>query len=104
MRYGINGAADFAPRLALEAIAGLDGSTPSEGAFLVPEQFAETIWGKAYDIGRILARCDRQPITVGDKLSLPAIDEISRADGSRFGGARMYWTEEGSVPPSSRPK
>ncbi len=87
-------------RLKHEAAAsGQYESGGSAGGFLVPGQFATDIWSRVYATGRILARCDRQPVTKGDRLTIPAIGETSREDGeqpagSRFGGAQMYWTDE----------
>jgi HK97 family phage major capsid protein len=104
VQFGINGSHQLDPRLKMEAVAGLNEGIPSEGGFAVPDQFAQQLWSKVYDTGRILSRCERQPITVGDRLSIPAIDERSRSEGSRFGGARMFWSGEGQTPPPSKPK
>lgn len=91
-------------RLEFAAVAtGLNSSFPSEGGFLVPDDVAARLWQAVYDTGQIIDRCDRQPVTVGDKLTLPAISETSRADGSRFGGARLYWVEEGETPTATKP-
>jgi HK97 family phage major capsid protein len=35
---------------------------------------------------------------------MPALAETSRADGSRFGGARAYWANEGTTATASKPK
>ena len=84
------------------AASGLnEGSGPS-GGYLVPTQFAQELWMRVYSTGRILARCDRQPLTRGDALIIPAVSETARGDGeqptgSRFGGAQMYWTDEAAA-------
>lgn len=93
-----NGDADKRLKAAAAAL-GQNETTGSLGGFLVPEQFAVELWSRVYATGRILARCDRQPVSKGDKLNIPAISEEGRADGeqptgSRFGGAQMYWTDE----------
>jgi HK97 family phage major capsid protein len=96
--HEVNGAADG--RLNQEtAASGLNEAVGNLGGFLVPSDFASLIWSRVYATGRILARCDRQPVTKGDKLTVPAISEEGRGDGeqptgSRFGGAQMYWTDE----------
>lgn len=86
------------------AATGLGENIPSEGGFAVPVQFASDLWQSVYDTGVILSLCTPQPVTRGDKLHIPAIDETSRADGSRFGGARMYWVDEGETPTATKPK
>ncbi len=63
---------------------------------------------RVYSTGRILARCDRQPITRGDTLTIPAVHEVARGDGepptgSRFGGVQMYWTDEAGTNDDSSP-
>jgi HK97 family phage major capsid protein len=81
-------------------ISEIDGSN---GGFLVPESWTEGLWQRVYATGRILARCDRQPITRGNGILLPAIGERSRADGSRFGGVQLYWLSEADQIPTSKP-
>lgn len=92
-------------RLEFAAVAtGLGEKIPSEGGIVVPESFAEVLWQATLDTGQILSRCGRQPITRGDKISIPAIDESSRADGSRFGGVSLGWVDEGATPTATKPK
>ncbi|WBU27580.1 phage major capsid protein [Rhodopseudomonas palustris] len=67
----------------------------SAGGYLVPDDIALGLWSRVYDTGRILARCDEQMTSGRKAFRIPAIKEGSRADGSRFGGARMIWTDEG---------
>ncbi|WP_454629546.1 phage major capsid protein [Bradyrhizobium cenepequi] len=91
------------PRLVYQAAAtGLNETGGAAGGFLVPSQFAEQLWLRVYATGRILARCDRQPVTRGDRVVIPMVAEKDRSDGeqpagSRFGGAQMYWTDEAGV-------
>lgn len=37
-------------------------------------------------------------------IKIPGIDETSREDGSRWGGIRAYWLEEGGTKTASKPK
>ena len=93
------------PRLRYSAAAsGLGESIASEGGFLVPDQMNQDLWQATYDTGVLLGLCDRQPVTIGNKLVFPAIDETSRAQGSRFGGVRTYWAEEAATVTDTRPK
>ncbi len=105
VRHEVTGERD--PRLTAEAAAsGQNESNGSLGGFLVPEEISTVIWSRVYATGRILSRCDRQPVGKGDQLSVPAIAESSRedgeGDGSRFGGARMFWTDEAGPADDSR--
>lgn len=92
------------PRLEFQAVAGLNNSIPSEGAFLIPDEYAADLWNAVYDTGQFLQLLTKQPVTIGDKVHVPAIDETSRANGSRFGGLRFYWTNEGVTPTATKPK
>src|SRR6266700_2941259 len=70
------------PKLPVSAAAtGANEKVPSEGGFAIPGEFAADLWSAVYDTGSILDRCGRQPLTIGDRLTIPAIDESSRADG-----------------------
>lgn len=87
--------------------SGLNEVGGSAGGYLVPTSFAATLWTRTYATGRLLARCDRQPVTRGNRLVIPAISEIGRGAGeqpagSRFGGAQAYWTDEAGANNDSR--
>ena len=100
-----HGAPHRDPRLERSAAAtGLGEAFAAEGGFLVPSSFAADLWNTVYDIGSVLRLCQPQPVTVGNGISVPAIDESSRADGSRFGGVEMFWLDEGVTPTATRPK
>lgn len=91
---------------AIKAIkaTGANEEIGSDGGFLVQTEFATTLYERAYQSGAIVARCTRQPIGPGKNgVKLPAIDETSRADGSRWGGLRSYWASEGATATASRP-
>lgn len=92
------------PRLEFSAVAGLNESVPSEGGFLVPGDYAQELWASVYETGAILSRCGRQPVSHARGIKVPAIEERSRADGSRFGGVRVYWANEADTVTVSRPK
>ncbi len=87
------------------APSGLSGGAPADGGLLVPEVFADDFVGSIYKTGQVAGRCDRKTTTrpLGD-VELPAIDETSRADGSRFGGVLAYWSSEAASISSSFPR
>jgi HK97 family phage major capsid protein len=72
---------------------------------LVPEVWAEGFVTSLFRAGALISRCDHQTTTrpLAD-VELPAIDETSRASGSRFGGVLAYWEAEAASISSSFPK
>ncbi len=82
---------------------GLNEAIPSQGGFLVTQDIASGIMEHMWGVGSVLNFFN--PITVsGNGLVINAIDETSRADGSRMGGVRGYWLEEAGTKTSSKPK
>lgn len=92
------------PRLLFEAVAsGTNVSFPSEGGFLVPQDFATEIIKHAHEGGEILSRVRRVPVS-GNGLKVSAVDEDSRANGSRWGGVQAFWANEADAATKSKPK
>jgi HK97 family phage major capsid protein len=84
-----------------KAATGMGELVGSDGGFLVPPQFSSTILERMYRSDDLLARTD-QYTTGSNVMVFPRNAETSRATGSRWGGARAYWVEEGStITPSS---
>lgn len=82
---------------------GLNEAIPSEGGFLVAPEIAGGIQTNMWKVGSFLSTFN--PIRVsGNALTINAIDETSRSDGSRMGGIRGYWLEEGGTKTASKPK
>ena len=90
------------PRL-FAAATGMGTQVPSDGGFAVPMEVASGIERNMYTTGDLLSRVDARTIT-GDAIAYNVIDETSRADGSRQGGVRHYWVDQGTAPTASRPK
>ena len=77
------------------AVMGMAEGMPSDGGFLVQTDFATELLKRTYETGQVASRCRRIGISANaNGLKIPAIDETSRADGSRWGGVRAYWTAE----------
>lgn len=91
------------PRLRAAALGGNE-SVDAEGAFLIAPQFAPGVWQRAYDASEIAQRCFQQPMTASNRLVVNAVDEDSRADGSRWGGISSFWLGESQPYSSSQPK
>lgn len=75
------------------APSGLSEQVPADGGFIVPPEFANLILMRAYQESAVMARCVPWTLT-SNVMRIPAIDETSRADGSRWGGVRGYWMNE----------
>jgi HK97 family phage major capsid protein/HK97 family phage prohead protease len=92
------------PRL-IRAAAGASEGDPTSGGFAVPEQFVERLIGSIYEestLGQLVTTDETDKPLGGTKI--PAIDETSRVDGSRWGGVRVYWQGEGDQLVGSWPK
>lgn len=92
------------PRLTTRAVSGMSEGAPSDGGFLVQTEFSAELLKRAYETGQLASRCRRIPVGANaNGLKVNAIDEISRADGSRWGGVRAYWTAEAGDKTASAP-
>jgi len=84
---------------------GMSESVPSDGGFLVQKDYVPGILEKVYSTGSLISRVDILPIGANSNgVKLNAIDETSRADGSRMGGVRAYWKDEAALKVESKPK
>lgn len=82
---------------------GANSDVPSEGGFLIAPEQSNTIVQRSYDTGLIASLVTRQPVS-GNALNLPAVDETSRANGSRFGGISSTWIGQGTTVTAGKPK
>lgn len=103
MRAGVPGGhAD--PRL-LNAASGLNETTPSDGGFLVQQDFSATLLEQVYETGILAQRAQRVPISSNsNSIKINGVDETSRATGSRGGGIQGYWADEADEKTKSKPK
>jgi HK97 family phage major capsid protein len=93
------------PRLRqLNAATGMSEGVPSDGGFLVQSEYSNDLIRPMYENGQILQRVRRIPIGPGKNgLKMNAVNETSRANGSRWGGVQAYWTGEGQLKTPSAP-
>lgn len=92
-------------RLSTRAASGASEGVPSDGGFLVQTDFATEILQRAYETGILAPRCRRIPISAdANGLKMNAVNETSRANGSRWGGVQTYWVDEADEFTASRPK
>lgn len=85
--------------------AGSSEAVPADGGFLVHPDFSDEIMGIAHDTGLVYNLGRKLPLSEAtNAIKIPGIDEQSRADGSRWGGVRMYWQNEADALVGSKPK
>ena len=88
----------------LKSIVGNSEGVPADGGFLVQTDFASTLLEKTFANSDIVNRVFRIPISANSNaLKIPAVADSNRADGSRFGGIRAYWMNEGGSKTESNP-
>lgn len=84
---------------------GANEGVPSDGGFLVQQDFATELLRNVYETGVIAPLCRKMPITAqSNGIKINGIDESSRADGSRWGGVQGYWSSEAATVTASKPK
>ena len=92
-------------RLTTRAASGLNESTPSDGGFLVQQDFVTELLKRTYETGILASKVKKIPIsTNANGMKTNAIDEDSRANGSRWGGVQTYWEGEADEITASKPK
>jgi HK97 family phage major capsid protein len=84
---------------------GLSENVPADGGYLLQPQVSGGIIERMYNTGQIIGRVASDTIGPNSNSMLyNAVDETSRADGSRFGGVRGYWLAEAADKTASKPK
>jgi len=79
----------------LKNAQGQGTETGSDGGFAVPPNFMTGMMERVESESQLASRVTELSLTQGNAVSLPGVDESSRADGSRFGGIQVYWIREG---------
>ena len=86
------------------SISGLGETVPSDGGFLVQQDFANKLFENLFDNGLIPSKCEKIPISAGSNgIVLNGFDETSRAS-STSGGIIVYHGEEAGEKTASKPK
>jgi len=93
------------PRLLRGATAtGLNETVPSDGGFLVQQDFATVLLQDVFQTGILASRCRRIPISGNaNGIKINGVDETSRAS-TRWGGILGYWAAEAEEKTKSKPK
>lgn len=92
-------------RRLVRAPTGAGEVDPTAGGFLVQVDFASAIFMLAHDMGEIIDRVNKLPVSANaNGIKIPGIDETSRATGSRWGGVQSYWVGDGTSVTATKPK
>jgi HK97 family phage major capsid protein len=101
MKYELSGRRTDDARIL--AALGNSESVDSDGGFLVQPEFGKLLIQNAYETGILAKRCFDIPMSTRS-LKMPAIDEKSRANGSRWGGIQGFWEAEAALLTASKSK
>ena len=85
-----------------KAISGANELVGAEGGFLVSPEYSKEILTVTHDVGIVVKDCRHLNIS-GNRLIINAINETSRATGSRWGGIQAYWVAEGGEATAKKP-
>jgi HK97 family phage major capsid protein len=96
-QYSVTGRQNADPRIL--AALGQSTTVDSDGGFAVAPEFSKTIIESTYEVGQLASRCFEIPMA-SQTYTAPAVDEKSRANGSRWGGVQAFW--EGEAEPLTR--
>jgi len=83
-------------------ISGANELVGAEGGFLVSPEYSKEILTITHDVGIVVKDCRHLNIS-GNRLIINAINETSRATGSRWGGIQAYWVAEGGTATAKKP-
>jgi len=92
----------FSHEVVKKAATGMGELIGSDGGFLVPPQFSDKLFERVYKENDLLKRTDSYTVS-GNNMVFPRNNESSRATGSRWGGVRGYWLQEGATITRSAP-
>ena len=88
----------------MRAATGLNETQAIDGGFLVQTDSASSLIKRAYDTSVFAQRCSKIGISANSNgIKINAVDESSRANGSRWGGIQAFWGNEADVYAGSRP-
>jgi len=91
------------PRL-FNAATGLNETTPSEGGFLVQQDFSSTLFEEMIETGMLAPKCRRVTISGNSNgIKLNGVDETSR-ESTLYGGIQVYPKAEAAAATASKPK
>jgi HK97 family phage major capsid protein len=86
--------------------AGASEAVPSDGGFILDQEFAKELVTRVFDTGELCRRFTIIPFTRehATEMKLAGFDEQSRQDGSRWGGMSAKFYNEADRPTATKPK
>jgi len=88
-----------------KAPTGMSEGVPSDGGYLLQQQYAAGLLQRMYNVGNILSRISTDPIGPNsNSMAYNGLDETARTAGYAYGGIRAYWVAEGATITASKPK
>lgn len=105
-RATISNGQNIDPRLLnISAAAGANIAVPSEGGWLVQQDFSGELIQNMFDSGQVASRVRRMPIGAGfNGVKLNGYEDADRSAGTTFGGIISYWADESVTVTASKPK
>jgi HK97 family phage major capsid protein len=80
-------------------IQGMSEQMGADGGFAILPEYSTTIFEKVYE-NDLFNRTDNYTV-VGNNMTFPRVNEVSRANGQRAGGLQANWIGEGgTIPPT----
>lgn len=101
--------AEWDKRLVPTAASGLSGAVGSEGGFLIGTDISQELITHAFENAQVFGGAGysgvkRIPISSNsNSVKINAVNETSRATGSRWGGVQVYWIETGGQKTGKKP-
>ena len=89
-------------RLIMKTAGHMEEGDASQGGYLVAPEYRNELLKRVYDMGAVLSRCRQIPIS-SNTVVIPAINETSRATGSRHGGVTGKSTAEAAQKVATKP-
>lgn len=84
---------------------GMSVAVSADGGFMVGSDYEASLMSEIEGQSTLFSRIRRLPVGENrNSLSIPALAETSKADGSRFGGVLAYWTNESGTATATKPK
>jgi len=85
-----------------DVASGSNSLVGAEGGFLISPEYSNTLIALAHETGIVAKDCRHLPIS-GNRIVLNALKEVSRANGSRWGGLLAYWVSEAGTATATKP-
>ena len=91
--------------LAVQNASGANEAIPSEGGFLVQQDFSSELIKNVFETGQLARMCRKVNISANsNSIKFNGIDESNRGNGTRWGGVQGYWADEAATVTATKPK